>query len=146
KASSTGSRPPWRRGLSSVAVDVAPLRVSRDFRLLFIGQGVSIAGGMITYVAIPFQVFALTHSSLAVGLLGLTEFVPIAAVAFLGGALADAVDRRRMVLLTEGGLAVGSTALVVTAAGGRPQLAVLFVAAACTAAMDGLQRPSLDAM
>ncbi|MGH9205936.1 MAG: MFS transporter, partial [Acidimicrobiales bacterium] len=89
------------RQLTSLAVDVTPLRESREFRLLFIGQGVSFAGSMITYVAIPFQAYALTHSSLVVGLVSLVELVPILLVSFVGGALADAVDRRRMVRITQ---------------------------------------------
>src|SRR5450755_4143156 len=95
---------PRRRGLLRAAmVDLAPLR-HRDFRLLFIGQGVSFLGGMVTYVAVPFQVYELTHSSLAVGLLGLAEIVPLVAAALIGGALADAHDRRRQTWLTEIGL------------------------------------------
>ncbi|MGA8523765.1 MAG: MFS transporter, partial [Candidatus Dormiibacterota bacterium] len=82
-----------RRRLTALAVDVTPLRESREFRLLFIGQGVSFAGSMITYVAVPFQVYQLTRSSLVVGLVSLAELVPILLMSFVGGALADAVDR-----------------------------------------------------
>ena len=89
------------RRLTSLAVDVRPLRESREFRLLFIGQGVSFAGSMITYVAIPFQVYEITRSSLVVGLVSLAELFPILLMSFVGGALADAVDRRRMVRITQ---------------------------------------------
>ena len=85
-------------------MDLAPLRRSRDFRLLFIGQGISFFGSMVTYVALPYQAYRLSHSSLIVGLLSLTELVPLLITAFLGGALADFVDRRRMVRLTEGAM------------------------------------------
>ncbi|PZR84367.1 MAG: MFS transporter, partial [Candidatus Aeolococcus gillhamiae] len=135
-----------RRALRTVVVDVSPLRESRDFRLLFIGQGVSFAGTMITYVAVPFQAYALTRSSLVVGLVSVTELLPILLVSFIGGALADAVDRRRMVRLTEAGLCVATGVLLVNAALPHPQLWVLFVAVALAAAMDSLQRPSLDAL
>jgi Na+/melibiose symporter-like transporter len=111
-----------RRAVSKVAVDASPLRESRDFRLLFIGQGVSFAGSMITYVAIPFQAYALSRSSLVVGLVSLTELAPILLMSFLGGALADAVDRRRMVRLTELGLCVAVGTLVVNAWLAHPQL------------------------
>src|SRR5215467_9687228 len=80
--------------------DLRPLR-RRDFRLLFAGQLVSFLGTQVTAVAVPFQLYQLTHSSLAVGLFGLVELVPVLGFAFLGGALADARDRRLMVLLTE---------------------------------------------
>jgi MFS family permease len=125
---------------------VTPLRESRDFRLLFIGQGVSFAGSMITYVAVPFQAYALSHSSLVVGLVSLTELGPILLVAFVGGALADVVDRRRMVLITEVAMCVVTAALVANAAVPHPQLWVLFAAVACAAAVDALQRPSLGAL
>src|SRR4051794_11735929 len=100
---------PARRRL---LVDLAPLREHRDFRLLWVGQGVTFFGSMITFVAVPYQVYALTHSSALVGLLGLVEFVGVMLAAFVGGALADAVDRRLMVRLTEGGLLLGSTLLL----------------------------------
>jgi MFS family permease len=135
-----------RRAASKVAVDASALRESRDFRLLFIGQAVSFAGSMITYVAIPFQAYALSRSSLVVGLVSLTELAPILLMSFVGGALADAVDRRRMVRLTELGLCAVVGALVVNAVLPHPQLWVLFVAVAAAAGLDALQRPSLDAL
>lgn len=135
-----------RRAATTVAVDTSPLWQSRDFRLLFIGQAVSFAGSMITYVAIPYQAYTLSHSSLVVGLVSLTELAPILLMSFVGGALADAVDRRRMVRLTELGLCAVVGALVVNAVLPHPQLWVLFVAVAAAAGLDALQRPSLDAL
>ena len=88
-------------------MDLRPLRRHRDYRLLFAAQFVSFLGSMVTYVALPYQMYQLTGSSLAVGLLGLAELVPLLVTAFVGGALADAVDRRRMVLVTEVGLGAG---------------------------------------
>src|SRR6478735_5087360 len=99
--------------MGAVALDVGLLRRRRDFGLLVAGQFVSNAGSFLTVVALPFQVYALTHSSLAVGLLGLAEFVPIVGLGLLGGALADAVDRRRMVQGAE--LAAALVALVLVA-------------------------------
>ncbi len=145
-----GARPPrrsaLRRAVMSATVDVSPLRESREFRLLFIAQTVSLAGTMITYVAVPFQAYALTRSSLVVGLVSFTELVPILLMSFVGGALADAVDRRRMVRLTELGFSLVIAALVVNAALPSPRLWVLFVAVAVAAGLDALQRPSLDAL
>jgi hypothetical protein len=100
-----------RRLLGLATIDVGPLRRHRDFRLLFAGQAATFFGSMLTYVAIPFQAYRLSGSSLVVGLLGVAELVPLLATAFAGGALADAIDRRRLVLLTELGLA-GATALL----------------------------------
>src|SRR2546429_5060879 len=108
-------RPP-RRWWHLATVDITPLRRHRDFRLLFIGRLVSFLGSMITVVAFPFQVYQLTHSVLLVGLLGVLEFAAILLFAMLGGALADASDRRSMVLLTEVGLMACSLILAGNAA------------------------------
>jgi MFS family permease len=127
-------------------IDLSPLRRSRDLRLLFVGGGVSFAGSMLTFVAVPYQAYELSHSSLVVGLISLAELVPLLVTAFVGGALADAVDRRAMLRVTEGVMCLGSAALVANALLGRPQLWVLFAVAMVVAGVDGLQRPSLDAL
>lgn len=127
-------------------VDVTPLRHHHDFRLLFVGRFVSFFGTMITSVAIPYQTYQLTHSVLLVGALGLLELAGILAFAFLGGALADARDRRNMVLLTEIGLMVGSLLLAGNSWLSHPLVWPIFVIAALQASFDALQRPSLDAL
>jgi MFS family permease len=134
------------RAFAEIAIDVGPLRRHRDFRLLFIGQAVTFLGSMITYVALPFQAYQLTGSSLVVGALGVAEFAPLIVMALVGGALADATDRRRMVQLTELGFAGASAALVVNAMLDSPQVWVLFACSIVMAALDGLQRPSLDGL
>jgi MFS family permease len=135
-----------RRTLGSVAVDITPLRESREFRLLYVGKGVSFAGSMLTYVAVPFQAYSLTHSSLVVGLLSLAELIPILLVSFVGGLLADSVDRRRMVRYTQLGACAVVVVLAVNAALPHPQLWILFVLVVAVAAIDALERPSLDAL
>ena len=138
-------RPP-RRWWHMATVDVTPLRRHRDFRLLFIGRFVSFFGSMISSVAFPYQVYQLTHSVLLVGALGVLEFAAILAFAFVGGALADARDRRAMVLLSEAALMACSLALAGNAALAHPQVWLLFVVATAWGVLDALQRPSLDAM
>src|SRR6266542_3856184 len=138
-------RPLSVRWLRAVVVDARPLR-HRDFRLLYLGQTVTFAGSMITYVAIPYQVFRLTRSAPAVGLLSLAELVPLLLTALAGGALADAVDRRRMVQATEAGLTLASAGLAANALLAHPRLWVLYLGAALIAGLDGLQRPSLEAL
>src|SRR5919202_4229213 len=135
-----------RRVLRHTAVDIGPLRRYRDFRLLFIGQSVSIFGGAIRRVAIPYQIYALTHSSLAVGLLGLFAIVPILLLALVGGALADAGDRRRMVQVTEIGLAGLSGLLLANALLPHPALWVIYAVQVAGSGLDALQRPSLNAL
>lgn len=127
-------------------MDFTPLRRHRDYRWLFAAQFVSFLGTMVTYVALPYQMFKHTGSSLAVGLLGLAELLPLLLTAFLGGALADAVDRRKMVLATEVGLGLGSGLLALTTLADRPPVWTLYAIAAFMSALNGLQRPSLDAL
>lgn len=133
-------------GMRSMALDLTPLFESRDFRLLFAGQAVSFFGSMMTYVAVQWQVYRLTDSSLAVGMLGVAEFAPVFLTAFVGGALADAVDRRRMVRITEAAIAALTAVLVFNSLLARPRVWVIFAAAALFAALNALQRPSLDAL
>jgi len=135
-----------RRMLGLATIDFGPLRRRRDFRLLWIGQAVSLFGSMITYVALPYQAYHLTGSSLVVGLLGLAELVPLLGAAFIGGALADAFDRRRMMQLTELSFAGCSLVLVGNALLAHPHVWVLFAMSVAQATLDGLQRPSLDAL
>ena len=106
----------------------------------------SFLGSMLTYVALPYQVYQLTHSSFAVGLLGVFELVPLLATAFVGGAMADAFDRRRMVIVTDVALAAGSGLLGGLALLERPPVWTLYAVAAFMSAMNGLQRPSLDSL
>jgi MFS family permease len=127
-------------------VDAGPLRRHRDFRLLFIGRSVSFFGSMITFVAVPYQVYQLSHSTLLVGTLGLVELAALLVFAMLGGAMADAADRRTMVLLSEAGLLVGSLLMAGNSVLARPQLWLIFAVALLWGSLDAVQRPSLDAM
>ena len=135
-----------RRWLQMATVDITPLRRHRDFRLLFVGRGVSFFGSMITSVAVPFQVYQLTHSTLLVGMLGLVELAALLVFAMLGGALADATDRRAMVLLSEAGLMVGSLVMAGNAALPHPMIWLIFVIALLWGSLDAMQRPSLDGL
>jgi MFS family permease len=135
--------PSW---LSLATVDITPLRRHRDLRLLLLWRLVSSFGSMITYTAVPYQVYQLTHSVVLVGTLGLVEMAGILALGLLGGALADARDRRVMVLVTEVALMAASIALMSNALTRQPAAWLMFVVVGVAAAVDSLQRPSLDAM
>jgi MFS family permease len=138
--------PAARHWFARMRVDITPLRQSRDFRIIFASGLITYLGSMITYVALPFQVAQVTGSFVAVGLIGLAELIPLVVFGLYGGVLADMVDRRVMVIVTE--LAAGAvvTALLINSLLPTPQLWVLYVAAMLLAAVDGLQRPSLEAM
>ena len=98
-----------------ILADFSLLRRRRDLRLLVVGYTVSLFGTMFTQVALAVQVYDLTGSTLAVGLLGAAEFIPIVALALVGGALADAFDRRKLICGAELAAAFVSAALLVNA-------------------------------
>jgi MFS family permease len=129
-----------------ILVDLALLRRRRDLRLLVTGYTVSTLGSEFTQVALAVQVYDMTGSSLAVGLLGAAEFVPIIALALLGGALADAFDRRKLIWSAELASALVAAALLVNALSPSPQLWLIYVAAALFAAATAVLRPPLDAL
>jgi MFS family permease len=127
-------------------IDLSPLRRHRDYRLLYAGQTLSFIGSMLSYVAIPYQVFELTRSSLWVGMLGSVQLVPLLVAGLFGGALADAVDRRRMLMVCEGVLALAAGGLVINAALPQPSVIALFVLSALMSGVNGFHRPALDAL
>ncbi|MFC9294214.1 MFS transporter [Streptomyces sp. NPDC057011] len=132
--------------LSAVLPDLAPWRSSRDFRLLFFQGTVTFFGSFMAMIALPLQIKHLTGSPLAVGAMGAVELVPLVVCGLYGGALADAVDRRRLILLTEAGLGVLALVLLVNALLPSPLLWPLYVVAAGVAALAGLQRPAMDSL
>jgi MFS family permease len=131
--------------LRGLAVDLSPLRSSRDFRLLWTGQLVSTMGRQITAVAVPYQVYQLTGSTLAVGLLGLVQVVPLILFSLIGGAIADAVDRRRLLLLTTSLLAGCSAIYAAGALHGSPPLAALYAISAVAAGLGAIDQPARSA-
>lgn len=112
-----------------MAIDLGPLRRHPPFRRLFVGQLISTFGSAIAAVAAPFQLYELTHSSLQVGLLSVCELVPLLTLSILGGATADAMDRRRLLLWTEALLALVSVGLAVNASLEEPRVWALYVLA-----------------
>jgi predicted MFS family arabinose efflux permease len=117
-------------------VDIAPLRKYRHFRRLWGGQVVSGMGSQLTLVAVSFQAYGLTHSTLVVGMIGVGQLVPLLAGALWGGTLADAMDRKRVLVLTQVAMATAVGGLVVNASFTHPAVWPLF---ACTAASAGFQ-------
>ena len=127
-------------------LDISPLRKYRDYRLLYTGQLVSLFGSMVTTVAVPVQVYNLTHSSFIVGLLGTVQLAPLLIFALLGGAYADSMDRRRLLVVSEILLALGSAALMINALVSHPSVILVFVVSASMSALNGFHRPALDAL
>lgn len=125
-------------------LDITPLRVSRDYRLLFFGQLISFFGSMMTFIVVPIQMRHLTGSDAMVGAIYLAEFVPMVVLAFFGGALADAFDRRQILRLTEIGQTLATVLLLANSCLPRPHVWVLFVAVALHAGFAALQRPAFE--
>jgi MFS family permease len=117
-------------------VDLTPMRVSRDYRRLWIGQTLSLTLGEVTYVALPFQVYHLTGSTFAVGAIAIVELIPLLSLTLIGGAAADALDRRRLLVWTEAGTAASVVGLVVNAALPNPTVVLCFVFAFFAAAFS----------
>jgi len=128
------------------AIDLTPLKKYRDFRLLWSAGLFSYFGSMITFVALPFQVKELTNSYWAVGLIGVVEIIPLIIFGLYGGVLADYVDRKKMIWLTEFGTLVATAILFLNSLRDEPSVILLFIIAAIFAALSGLKRPSQDAI
>ena len=134
------------RGLTKhILLDLTPLRISRDYRALVAGQGISVIGNQLTTVAVPFQVYAITRSSLVVGLVSLTQLFPLIFGSLLGGSLADATDRRKLLLAVEACGLLSSAALALNADLG-PRLWPLFLFPAIMAALSGMDSSARSAM
>jgi MFS family permease len=132
--------------LSTILPDLSPWRSTRDFRLLWVQGLVTYFGSFMAMVALPLQIKELTDSPLAVGAMGAVELVPLIVFGLYGGALADAADRRKVILLSEAALGLLAVMLLVNALLPEPLLWPLYVVAAGVAALSGLQRPALDSL
>ena len=128
------------------SIDLTPLKKYPDFRNLWAAGLISYLGSMITYVAIPFQIKELTNSYLAVGIVGAIELVPLIVFGLYGGVLADSVNRKKMVWATEAGAMLLVALLLANSMLWEPKVWVIYIAAGLFAVVDGLQRPSADAM
>ncbi|MBE3074095.1 MAG: MFS transporter, partial [Actinobacteria bacterium] len=135
----------WGR-LARLRVDVSPLRDSRDFRLLFWAGTVFYLGGMVSYVALPYQLYQLTGSNFAVGALGIVELVPLVVFGLYGGALADHADRRLMLVVTGAAQVLLTAALMANAFLATPRIWLIYALGAMLAAAGSLQRPSREAL
>ena len=143
-ADTTGQRDapvPARR----LFVDIAPLREFREYRLLFIGHGVTMMGRQLTIVGAPIQVYSLTRSTLAVGLLGLVQFPALIVGSIVGGALADSMDRRRLLLIAQVILAMLTAGLAVNAMLARPSVVAIYALTAAVALLSGVDQPTRSA-
>ena len=122
--------------------DVGPLRESRDFRRLWAGTALSAVGGALTTFAVPLQVYDITRSALAVGAIGVAQLIPTVVIGLLGGAVADAVDRRKLVLAAGGGSAAVSAGLAAQAFAGLHSVWLLYALVAVSASFRAISSPA----
>jgi MFS family permease len=127
-------------------IDITPLRRHRDFRLLYIGQLISFIGSMVSYMAVPYQVYQLTHSNAWVGAMGLAQLVPVLVFGLLGGAYADRINRRQLMLWCEGAMALIVALLLANSLLRSPSLTAIFVLVAALQAIDAFHTPAMEAL
>jgi MFS family permease len=132
--------------LSKFAIDLSPLKKYPDFRRLWLSGFISYFGTMITMVALPFQIKELTNSYLAVGAIGAVELIPLIVFGLYGGVLADRYDRKKLIWISELGSTFLTTALLINSLLPNPSLIAIYIIAALFSAVDGLQRPSANAI
>ena len=121
--------------------DIRPLRESPAFRRLWAGSTLSAVGGALTMFAVPLQVYDITRSPLAVGALGVAQMIPTVTIGLLGGAIADAVDRRKLVLVTTAGHAAVSAGLAAQAFAGLGSVWLLYALLAMSSSLSAINAP-----
>ena len=131
-----------RQSARRLLVDLSPLHEHRDYRLLWFGQVVSGMGNQVTRIALPFQVYVLTNSVVAVGVLTVVQLIPILIFSLGAGSIADAVDRRRLLILTQIGMAISSLALAVLAIQPAPSLTAIMIVAFVAAGIGSVDQPT----
>ncbi len=142
----TPSRSRLRATVGKVAVDVTPLRVSRDFRRLWSGLLVSELGYQFTVVATYIQVYKLTKSAAALGLTGLVGFAGLVVGTLAAGSFLDAYDRRKVLIGAQLGFMLATGTLFVGALAGRPPIGVVYAAIALIAGMTAIDSPTRSAI
>jgi MFS family permease len=138
--SGPGRRPAG--GLRGLVLDTAPIRLDRDWRRLWAGQSISVMGSQVTRVALPYQVYVLTGSTLAIAGLTLAQLIPLVLFSLGGGAVADAFDRRRILLVAQSGQAICSLALAVLVLSGHPPVVGLYGLAFLSASFSAVEWPT----
>jgi len=130
-------------------IDITPLRKNKHYRALFLGQFISSLGSMMSTVAVPYILFSTTKSTTLLGMMGIIQLIPSIVGGLIGGTLADAVDRKRLILACELGMALVTGGLAVAiqwSAPAPPPASWIFAAAASIAIFNGFHRPALEAL
>lgn len=127
-------------------IDVSPLRQSPAFARLWVANLVTAVGSQATFVTLAYQLAHLTNSTVAVGVLGIVELLPLVVFGLLGGVIADAHDRRRIAIATEALAMVCAGVLLTNALLPHPAIWLLYVVSAIQVTAGSLQQPALDSI
>ncbi len=127
-------------------INITPLKKYRDFRFLFAGQLISQFGSMVSYMAVPYQVYELTKSNALVGMLGIVQFIPVVIFGLLGGTYADRMNRRRLILVCELILCLCVGLLLINSLLPQPSVPAIFILVAIMQSATGFHRPSMEAL
>ncbi len=130
----------------ALAIDITPLRESPAYRALWLGQIVSMMGTQMRYVGVAYHVFVLTGSTVAVGMIGLVEVIPLIIFSMLGGAVADRRDRRSLIAQSQIASMITAAALAFVAAQENPSLMWIYALTGVASAISGIDRPARTAM
>lgn len=130
----------------SVLLDLTPLRASPPFRRLLLGLGISNFGTQLTVVAVGLEVYSITRSTLAVGVLGICALIPLVVLGLYGGALVDLYDRRRVALISSFALWLISIALAVQALLHLDSVLLLYGLVAVQSAGFAINNPARSAI
>lgn len=132
--------------MSKQLIDISLLKQNREYALLYAGQFITFIGTMISTVVIPYQAYILSKSTVIVGLLSLSQLLPLLFTAMLGGIYADRYNRRMIVMLSEIALTVGCVILAINASLAKPSLITIFLTSVIMSGITGMHRPSLESM
>ena len=127
-------------------INLSLLKTNRDFRLLYIGQFISFIGTMITSVALPYQIYHITQSTLMVGLLSFAQLIPLLITALIGGVFADRYNRQALLIVSESLLVIGCLFLALNSYSSSPSLVAIFIIALVMSAITGLHRPAYESI
>ena len=128
--------------MAKILVDREPLRRYPEFRRLWISQGISSIGSQLAIVTLAVQIYELTHSTIDVGLISLVQLLPALFGSLVGGSIADAMDRRRLLIITGSCAMVVAALLAINATGRHPLLWVIYLLAALAAVIQSIDSPA----
>lgn len=127
-------------------LDISILKRNKNFRALYMGQSVSFIGSMITMVALPYQIYHLTNSTLMIGVLSFCQLIPLLITALLGGVLADRHQRKKLLLGAECFLSLGCLLLAFNSHLAKPHVWFIILVASLMSALNGIHRPAFDSI